>query len=142
MNTKKGASAQDVVNSYSQNQLSDMLFRLGELRNADKIAESIVAARQKTSILTTEDLSLAVKSFLPKGHENKVLSRIFQAIRIEVNHELEVLESFLNATPSALLPGGRLVVISYHSLEDRLVKNFMRSGNIEGDLKRIFMEIQ
>lgn len=138
MNTNKGDSAQDVVNSYSHNQLSDMLFRFGELRNAYKIAESIVAARQGAPILTTEDLTAAVKSFLPKGNENKVLSRIFQAIRIEVNHELEVLESFLNATPSALLPGGRLVIISYHSLEDRLVKNFMRSGNIEGDLKKDF----
>ena len=138
MNAQSGASAKDVVNNYDEDQLSKVFYQYGELSDGRRLARQIVKCRAEHAIDTTLQLAEALSPCLPRGKENKSLSRIFQALRIEVNHEMEVLESFLTQTVDALKPGGRLVVISYHSLEDRLVKNFMRSGNLSGDIEKDF----
>ncbi|HOF45502.1 MAG TPA: 16S rRNA (cytosine(1402)-N(4))-methyltransferase RsmH [Bacteroidales bacterium] len=138
MNQRKELTAQEVVNSYSEEQLADIFFKYGELKNGRKIASLIKSGRAQTSIKTTEQLVKILEPILFHGKENKILAQIFQAIRIEVNKELEVLESFLEQTVDALLPGGRLVIISYHSLEDRLVKKIMRSGNCSGKIEKDF----
>ena len=110
----------------------------GELPNARQMARAIVKARATKDIVTTTDLKEAVSHHLPRGMENKYLAMLFQALRIEVNGELEALKEMLQQASEVLVPGGRLVVISYHSLEDRLVKNFMRSGNFEGEVEKDF----
>lgn len=138
MNAAAGFSAADVVNRYSEQRLSELFYLYGELHDARRLARLIVKKREENAIETTGQLRDTLSDYLPKGKENKVLSQIFQAIRIEVNNEYEVLREFLAQTPDALLPGGRLVVISYHSLEDKLVKNFMRSGNLEGKIEKDF----
>jgi len=138
MNKNKGMSAQDIINSYSEERLSNLLFKYGELINARRIAAQIVKARNVKEITTTTQLVNSLIPLLPQGKENKPLSQIFQALRIEVNQEMEVLEEFLSQTLDALKPGGRLVVISYHSLEDRLVKNFMKAGNFTGIVNKDF----
>ncbi|MGN0033012.1 MAG: 16S rRNA (cytosine(1402)-N(4))-methyltransferase RsmH [Candidatus Limimorpha sp.] len=138
MNQNDILDAAAVVNGYDASALSDIFFRYGELKNASSIAREIVLSRALSPIETTSDLKNAVSSLLPKGSENKVLARIFQALRIEVNKEMEVLESFLSQCADVLKPGGRLVVLSYHSLEDRMVKNFMRSGNGKGEIEKDF----
>ena len=138
MNTAAGISAADVVNRYPEQRLSEIFFLYGELHDARRLARLIVKKREEGPIDTTQQLRDTLQDCLPKGRENKVLSQIFQAIRIEVNSEYEVLREFLAQTPEALLPGGRLVVISYHSLEDKLVKNFIRSGNLEGKIEKDF----
>ena len=124
--------AATVVNTYDLGDLTRILTLYGEVQQAHLIAADIVRARDLEPIETTEQLKVAVQRRLPRGKENKVLAQIFQALRIEVNQELEVLTSFLAQCPEVLKPGGRLVVLSYHSLEDRLVKNFMKTGNAEG----------
>ena len=124
--------AATVVNTYDLGDLTRILTLYGEVQQAHLIAADIVRARDLEPIETTEQLKVAVQRRLPRGKENKVLAQIFQALRIEVNQELEVLTSFLAQCPEVLRPGGRLVVLSYHSLEDRLVKNFMKTGNAEG----------
>lgn len=138
MNTGAGISAADVVNRYSEQKLSEIFYLFGELHNAKKLAYVIVKKRENGPINTTLQLKEALQEYLPQGRENKVLSQIFQAIRIEVNNEYEVLREFLSQTTDALLPSGRLVIISYHSIEDKLVKNFMRSGNLEGKIEKDF----
>lgn len=138
MNVQNGASAKDVVNGYDEDQLSKVFYQYGELQDGRRLARQIVKCRAGHAIDTTLQLAEALAPCLPRGKENKSLSRIFQALRIEVNHEMEVLEAFLAQTADALKPGGRLVVISYHSLEDRLVKNFMRSGNLSGVVEKDF----
>ena len=138
MNAQTGSSACDVVNNYDEAQLSRVFYTYGELTEGRRLARQIVKARAEQSIETTLQLAEVLKPCLPKGKENKYLSKIFQALRIEVNKEMEVLESFLLQTTAALNPGGRLVVIAYHSLEDRMVKNFMRAGNLAGEVEKDF----
>ena len=133
MNQKARLSAHQVVNEYEEGELSRVLLQYGELRNAPKLARTLVSVRKEKSIDTTEDLKEALQSFLPRGREHKILAQIYQAIRIEVNQELEVLKEFLQQTEDLLKPGGRLSLISYHSLEDRLVKRYMRNGLFEGE---------
>lgn len=138
MNAQTGSSACDVVNNYDEAQLSRLFYTYGELTEGRRLARQIVKTRAEQSIATTLQLAEVLKPCLPKGKENKYLSKIFQALRIEVNKEMEVLESFLLQTVAALNPGGRLVVIAYHSLEDRMVKNFMRAGNLAGEVEKDF----
>lgn len=138
MNAQTGSSAHDVVNNYDEAQLSRLFYTYGELTEGRRLARQIVKTRAEQSIATTLQLAEVLKPCLPKGKENKYLSKIFQALRIEVNKEMEVLESFLLQTVAALNPGGRLVVIAYHSLEDRMVKNFMRAGNLAGEVEKDF----
>lgn len=138
MNQSNPVDAAQIVNSYDAEALTRILRIYGELQNAHAIAEEIVAARNAAPLETTGALREAVQSRLPKGKENKTLAQIFQALRIEVNQELEALTAFLTQCPDVLRPGGRLVVMSYHSLEDRLVKNFMKTGNAEGKEEKDF----
>ncbi len=133
MNQKARLSAHEVVNGYEEGDLSRVLLQYGELRNAPKIARTLVSVRKEKSIDTTEDLKEAIQDFLPCGREHKILAQVYQAIRIEVNEELEVLKEFLQQTQDMLKPGGRLSLISYHSLEDRLVKRYIRNGLFEGE---------
>jgi len=138
MNRQTGNSAQDIVNQYDEKALSDIFYRYGELSDGRALARRIIKAREDQPITTTQQLVEVLKPALIRGKENKSLSKIFQAIRIEVNQEMSVLESFLEQTVDALKVGGRLVIISYHSLEDRMVKNFMRAGNLSGEVEKDF----
>lgn len=133
MNQQNELSAFQVVNKYEEEQLKQVLFQYGELRSAPAMAKVIVEQRALKPIVTSEELKATLKKFLPPRHENKVLAQIYQAIRIEVNQEIEALKEFLEQTPELLKPKGRLSVISYHSLEDRLVKRFIRNGLFEGE---------
>jgi len=132
MNTNEAISAFEIINSYSEEQISTMLFQYGELKNARAMAHKIIAERKEKSIETSQQLKNVLSNFLPKGREHKVIAQVFQAIRIEVNQEIEVLKEFLMQVPELLDENGRLCVISYHSLEDRLVKRFIRDGLFEG----------
>ena len=136
MDNRNTLTAVNVLNDYDEKQLVDVLRNYGELDNARRISEQIVKYRAEKKIVKVIDLKEAVVSLAQKGAENKFFAKIFQALRIEVNAELESLKEALLQTVDALKPGGRLVVISYHSLEDRLVKNFMRSGNFEGKIEK------
>lgn len=138
MNQHSKTSAKEVVNDYEEKELADVLFLYGELRNARSIARTIVEEREKERIETSFQLKQVLKRYLPKAREHKILAQIFQAIRIEVNEELEVLKEFLNQIPGLLNPEGRLSVISYHSLEDRLVKRFIRTGLFSGEPEKDF----
>ncbi len=138
MSQKGLVSAYDVVNSYEYNDLRRVLFQYGDLRNANAMANVIVASREKAPIKTSAQLKEVLGRFLPKHKEHKILAQIYQAIRIEVNQEIEVIKEFLQQVPELLKPGGRLSVISYHSLEDRLVKRFIRSGLFEGEPEKDF----
>ncbi|MDC0916895.1 16S rRNA (cytosine(1402)-N(4))-methyltransferase RsmH [Flavobacteriaceae bacterium] len=138
MNQSQTLDAQEVLNQYSEEALSELFFNYGELRNARKLANKIVSFRSEDKLETTSDLIRAVQPWVPQRIENKVLAQIFQAVRIEVNDELGVLKSFLEQAAAVLEPGGRLVCISYHSLEDRLVKRFIQSGNFEGREEKDF----
>lgn len=138
MNQHSKISAKEVVNDYEEKELADVLFLYGELRNARSIAKTIVEEREKERIETSFQLKQVLKRYLPKAREHKILAQIFQAIRIEVNEELEVLKEFLNQIPGLLNPEGRLSVISYHSLEDRLVKRFIRTGLFSGEPEKDF----
>ncbi len=140
MDMKSKLTAADVVNTYEEQALVRVLRSYGELENARGMTRSILQARP---IFSSEDLKQAVKKHLPRMREHKVLAQLFQALRIEVNRELEVLQHFLQQSAELLSPEGRLVVISYHSLEDRLVKDFMKSGNFEGEpIKDFFGNLQ
>ena len=130
--------AATVVNTYDYADLVRIMRLYGEIQQSQLIASDIIMARATEPIETTEQLKAAVQRRLPRGKENKVLAQIFQALRIEVNQELEALSAFLMQCPDVLKPGGRLVVMSYHSLEDRLVKNFMKTGNAEGKEEKDF----
>jgi len=138
MNQNAKVSAKQVVNEYEEKELADILYLYGELRNARAIARTIAEEREKERIETSFQLKQVLKRFLPKAREHKILAQIFQAIRIEVNEELEVLKEFLNQTPGLLNSEGRLSVISYHSLEDRLVKRFIRTGLFSGEPEKDF----
>ena len=138
MNQNDPVDASNIVNTYEVSALASVFSRYGELKNAMSIARDIEMARGMKPIETTTDLKNAVAAHMPKGQENKVLAQVFQALRIEVNKEMEVLEAFLGQCADVLKPGGRLVVMSYHSLEDRLVKNFMRSGKADGEVEKDF----
>ena len=138
MNTNSPLSAKQVVNEYGQQDLANILFKYGELRNSRAIAREIVNAREIETIVTTNQLIDVVGHMVPEKNRNQFLARIFQAIRIEVNDEIKALEEMLLEAVDMLNEGGRLVVLSYHSLEDRMVKNLMKKGNIEGDLKKDF----
>ncbi len=131
-------SAADLVNTYSTEELNDIFKQYGELKNAFKISKTIVEQRSHQEIKTTGQLMKAIERFAPRGKENRFYAQVFQALRIEVNEELTALKEMLEQTASVLKPGGRLVVISYHSLEDRLVKNFIRSGNFKGVIEQDF----
>ena len=138
MNTNSPLSAKQVVNEYGQQDLANILFKYGELRNSRAIAREIVNAREIETIVTTNQLIDVVGHMVPEKNRNQFLARIFQAIRIEVNDEIKALEEMLLEAVDMLNEGGRLVVLSYHSLEDRMVKNLMKKGNIEGNLKKDF----
>jgi 16S rRNA (cytosine1402-N4)-methyltransferase len=138
MNQQQELDAHRVINDYSESELKRIFFDYGELRNAKNLASAICQMRDEKPITTTQNLKEAVQSHVPQRIENKIYAQLFQALRIEVNRELEVLKSFLEQAQDALIPGGRLVCISYHSLEDRLVKRFFQSGNFEGTLKKDF----
>ena len=130
--------AATVVNTYDAAELTRIFRLYGEMQQPQLFASDIVMAREAEPIETTEQLKAAVERRLPRGRENKVLAQLFQALRIEVNQELDALTAFLSQCPDVLKPGGRLVVMSYHSLEDRLVKNFMKTGNAEGKEEKDF----
>ena len=130
--------AATIVNTYDHAALTRILRLYGEMQQPQLIASDIIMAREAEPIETTEQLKAAVQRRLPRGKENKVLAQLFQALRIEVNQELEALSAFLSQCSDVLKPGGRLVVMSYHSLEDRLVKNFMKTGNAEGKEEKDF----
>ena len=132
MNRNASKTAADILNDYSEERLSDMFFRFGELKNARRIASEVVAFRQKTKIENVDDLLQILDPFVRKEKEKKTLAQAFQALRIEVNAEMTALTDMLSQALQVLKPGGRLSVISYHSLEDRLVKNFFKTGNFEG----------
>ncbi len=136
MNQDKKLSAYEVINEYEEEQLRDVLLQYGELRQAPAMARVIVSERKDDPIETSEQLKLVLKKFLNHRKENKILAQIYQAIRIEVNQEIEVLKELLLQMPEILKKGGRLSFISYHSLEDRLVKRFIRNGMFEGEPER------
>lgn len=136
MSKKNELSAYTVVNEYDAEQLKKMFFEYADLRNAGAIAHAIVTARQENEIRNSEQLKQVLSRFLPAHKSNKILAQIYQAIRIEVNQEMDVLKEFLQQSLEVLKPGGRLSVISYHSLEDRLVKRYMRNGMFEGEPER------
>ena len=138
MNTNSPLSAKQVVNEYGQQDLANILFKYAELRNSRAIAREIVNAREIEAIVTTNQLIDVVGHMVPEKNRNQFLARIFQAIRIEVNDEMKALEEMLLDAVDMLNEGGRLVVMSYHSLEDRMVKNLMKKGNIEGVLEKDF----
>lgn len=136
MNQKSKTSAKEIINTYSEEKLAEILFLYGELRNSRNIAKTIVEEREKEKIETSFQLKNVLKKYLPNALEHKILAQIFQAIRIEVNEELDVLKEFLQQMPNLLNEDGRLSVISYHSLEDRLVKRFIRTGMFSGELEK------
>lgn len=136
MNQNNQLSAYHVINEYDEAQLKQVLSQYGELRAAPAMAKMIVEQREVEVIKTSDQLKYAIRKFLSPKHENKILAQIYQAIRIEVNQEIEALKEFLQQTPEILKPQGRLSLISYHSLEDRLVKRFIRNGLFEGEPER------
>ena len=139
MNKRAGRTAADILNDYDEEQLADVLFIYGELKTARKIASAIVKARCGTArYRTTGDLLRATEGLLPKEREKKETAKLFQALRIEVNHETDALNEMLEGAKDLLREGGRLSVITYHSLEDRLVKNMMKAGNVEGKVSQDF----
>ncbi len=136
MNQDNEISAYQVINFYEESQIKQVLWQYGELRQAPAMAKVIVAARNEVPIKTSVELKTVLQRFLPPNKENKILAQIYQAIRIEVNQEIEALKEFLLQTTELLNTGGRLSLISYHSLEDRLVKRFIRNGMFEGEPER------
>lgn len=138
MNKASKLTARQVVNEYDADKLADVLYLYGEIRQARKIAATICEERKTTSIDTTDQLGRFLIRWAPRSRENKFLAQVFQALRIEVNGELEALKEMLEQCSEVIKTGGRLVVISYHSLEDRLVKHFMKTGNFSGTLEQDF----
>ena len=138
MNKRSGMTAADIVNNYSEEQLSDIFYIYGELKNARRIASAIVKARAAKRIETTSDLLQVLGINEDNGLWKKDAAKLFQALRIEVNHEMDALKEMLNGARDLICEGGRLSVITYHSLEDRLVKNMMKAGNVEGKVKQDF----
>lgn len=138
MNPTAEITAKTIVNEYSADDLHKIFGMYGELRNAKTVAHALVNTRNSQAINTVNDLKNILADFAPRGKENKFFAQLFQALRIEVNEEIKVLEDFLSQTPEILAPNGRLVVMAYHSLEDRPVKNFIRSGKFNGDAEKDF----
>ena len=138
MNKRGGENAADLVNERSEEELADMFYLYGELKNSRRIAKAIAKAREQKPILTTQDLMDATLPLFPKERGKKDMARMFQALRIVVNHEMTALKEMLASATELLKPGGRLSVITYHSLEDRIVKNFMKTGNAEGKTTQDF----
>ena len=138
MNRFSKVDAAAVVNTYDEERLANVLYLYGELKQSRRMASAIVKARSAAAIDTTGRLVEVVSPFIRRSQEKKELAQVFQALRIEVNHEIDALQKLLTQSLEVLKPGGRLVVITYHSLEDRLVKNFMRSGNVEGKVEKDF----
>ncbi|ATA91742.1 16S rRNA (cytosine(1402)-N(4))-methyltransferase [Capnocytophaga canimorsus] len=138
MDINNPLSAQEVLNEYSEEDLANLLYKYGELRNARAIAKHLVNQRKQKKITTSTQLKSLLNPFLPKFKENKILAQIYQAIRIEVNSEIQALEEFLLQLPEIVKIGGRISLISYHSLEDRLVKRFIRDGQLEGSPEKDF----
>lgn len=138
MDRKKSLSAKYMLNTYTEEQLRDVFSQFGELHNAARLAYLITESRRDKEISTVNQFKNVVNSCAPRGKENQFFARIFQALRIEVNDELEVLKELLRQSNEILKPGGRLAIIAYHSLEDRLVKNYMRAGNFEGIVEKDF----
>ena len=138
MNTKSKLDARTVLATYSEEELASVLYLYGELKQSRRMASAIVKARQAGEISTTGQLVEIIGPYIKRSQEKKELAQVFQALRIEVNHEIDALKRLLEQSLEVLKPGGRLVVITYHSLEDRLVKNFMRSGNLEGKIEKDF----
>lgn len=138
MNERAGANAADVVNKYDEERLANVFYLYGEMKNSRRLASTIVKARSTKAICTINDLLEVVKPLMPREREKKDLARVFQALRIEVNHEMEALQEMLEAALQVLRPGGRLSVLTYHSLEDRMVKNFIRAGRIDGKVQQDF----
>lgn len=138
MNKRAGMTASDVVNTYDEERLADIFYLYGELKNSRKLASAIIKARANKPIVTIGDFLEIVKPMFGREREKKELAKVFQALRIEVNQEMEALKEMLSAATEALKPGGRLVVITYHSLEDRIVKNIMKTGNATGKSEQDF----
>lgn len=138
MNRQTAKTAMTVLNTYTEEDLYGLLKTFGELRSAKGVARALVSFRMKRKIATASDLRSAIVKFLPRGKENRTLAQVFQAVRIEVNEEIQVLKEFLEQVPGLLKIGGRLSVISYHSLEDRLVKRYIRDGKFVGQAEKDF----
>ena len=138
MNQEGQMTAADIVNDYESEELEKILRLYGEVDNSRRIAQMICKAREVSAIQTTSDLGKAIEKALPKFAEHKFLAKVYQALRIEVNQEMKSLEKFLSGAAKSLRPGGKLVVITYHSLEDRMVKNFIKTGNIDGKAEKDF----
>ncbi len=138
MNKRAGKTAADILNDYTEEQLADIFYLYGEMRNARSIASAVAKARVGKRIETTTDFMAVVEPFFRREREKKDMAKLFQALRIEVNHEMDALKEMLQAATEVLKPGGRLSVITYHSLEDRIVKNMMKTGNPEGKMKQDF----
>ena len=138
MNKRAGKTAADILNDYTEEQLADIFYIYGELKTSRRIAAAIAKARAAKPIKTTTDLLTIVDPLMPKERQKKDLAKVFQALRIEVNREMEALKEMLTAAVRLLRPGGRLSVITYHSLEDRMVKNVMKTGNVEGKVEKDF----
>lgn len=136
MNTEAKLTAADIVNSYGEEEIEKILRLYGEVDGSRRIASMICRARAKSAIMTTGDLDAAIAEATPKTAGHKFLAKVYQALRIEVNQEMKSLEKFLSGAEKSLRSGGRLVVITYHSLEDRMVKNFIRSGNVDGKVEK------
>lgn len=138
MNTQSELTAERIINTYSEEKIADIFYHYGELNNARKLASAIVKARSEEKVTTINRLLEILQPFFKFEREKKDLAKAFQAIRIEVNNEMGTLTDLLTQIPQILKPGGRLAVITYHSLEDRMVKNFIRSGNMNGELQKDF----
>lgn len=138
MNKRAGQTAADLLAEYSEEKLADVFYLYGEFRQSRRMAAAIVKKRQQEAIATTSQLAAIMEPLMTRGREKKDMARVFQALRIEVNHEMDALREMLDAATALLAPGGRLSVITYHSLEDRMVKNIMRSGNAEGKVEKDF----
>ena len=138
MNRRSGKTAAEVLNEYEEEELANIFYLYGELKNSRRLASAIVKARAESPIQTTGDFLALMKPFFGREREKKDLAKVFQALRIEVNHEMDALKEMLAAAVDILKPGGRLVVITYHSLEDRMVKNIMKTGNCDGRVEKDF----
>ena len=138
MNKRAGKTAADIVNKYDEEQLANLFYIYGELKNSRRIASTLTNARRQKPIATTSDFISAVEPLFKREREKKDMAKLFQALRIEVNHEMTALKEMLMAATDVMKPGGRLSIITYHSLEDRIVKNIMKTGNIEGKVEQDF----
>lgn len=138
MNKRAGKTAAEIINEYDEEQLADLFYLYGELKNSRRIAATLVAARKQAFIASTSDFIRAVEPLFSREREKKDMAKLFQALRIEVNHEMTALKEMLTSATALLTHGGRLSIITYHSLEDRIVKNVMKTGNIEGKVNQDF----